>query len=78
MNSAPIGFSLFEKAKIGVVEGNCLSKPVFLYDKEKCLQILMEEDSLTEDQALEVFYNRILKFNIGEMPMFASFKQKQN
>jgi len=58
----------FEKALIGISEGN---NPVAVYDTDLCINILMEEDGMSQDEAVEFFHYNTVRANLGEKtPIF--------
>ncbi len=60
----------YEDAFMGMVE-RCGMEAVSVYDKEKCIQILMERDGMSEDGAIECFEVNTLGAYVGEeTPMF--------
>jgi hypothetical protein len=62
----------FDEAIIGYVE--IFSKTIALYDKQKCIQILMERDNMTEEEAIDFFNYNIVGSYVGEhTPAFATF-----
>jgi hypothetical protein len=62
----------FEDAIIGYVEG-ANQNPVALYDRDKCIEILMKEDNMAEVDAWEYFEYNVIGAYMGEnTPMFAS------
>lgn len=61
----------FEEAVIGIVE-RFNSEPLVLYDKEKCLDILVSQN-MTRDEALEFFEYNVIGAWVGEgTPCFAT------
>ena len=61
----------FDDAIIGTVERFGID-PIVLYDKFKCIDILMERHEMTEDEAIDFFYYNVLGSWIGEYtPAFA-------
>ena len=62
----------FDDAIIGVVERYGM-EPVVLYDKEKCLELLVKGGIDDVDDANEYFYYNVLGSYIGETtPCFAT------
>lgn len=62
----------FEDAIIGYVEG-ADQTPVALYDRDKCITILMTQDKMSEADAWEYFeYNVIGSYMGKHTPLFAS------
>lgn len=60
----------FEEALIGYVE-RCGTSPLACYDVEKCIQILIERDGMTDEEAMEYFSYNTLGAYMGEhTPMF--------
>jgi hypothetical protein len=63
----------FEDALIGYIE-RAGSSSVALYDTVKCLQILMTDHGMTEEEAEEYFYYNVVGAYMGEnTPAFATF-----
>ena len=62
----------FELALIGYVEGN--GRPaVALYDRFKCIDILINRDGMQYDEATEYFDYKIINADVGEnTPLFAT------
>ena len=61
----------FDEAFIGMVERCGLPAPVVLYDKGKCIQILIDRDGMTYEDALDFFEESVLGAWIGDYtPMF--------
>tara|TARA_R110000744_G_scaffold241094_2_gene358444 strand:- start:1213 stop:1473 length:261 start_codon:yes stop_codon:yes gene_type:complete len=61
----------FDDAIIGTVERFGIDS-IVLYDKFKCIDILMERHEMTEDEAIDFFYYNVLGSWIGEYtPAFA-------
>lgn len=48
-------YSGFEKAFMGLVTRFGLESPIALYDRAKCIEILMERDGMTHEEAEEFF-----------------------
>lgn len=60
----------FEDAFLGVAE-RCSCPPLAVYDAEKCIQILVERDGMTEEEASEYFQFNTLGAWAGEhTPLF--------
>tara|TARA_R110002051_G_scaffold158299_2_gene229688 strand:- start:555 stop:827 length:273 start_codon:yes stop_codon:yes gene_type:complete len=58
----------FDDALIGITEGN---NPVAVYDTDKCIQILMREDEMNEEDAVDFFYFNTVGAYVGEKtPLF--------
>lgn len=65
----------FDEALIGYVER--IGQPaIALYDRDKCIQILIDE-GLTEEEALEHFEHNVIGSWVGEYtPAFATLLSK--
>jgi hypothetical protein len=62
----------FEDALIGMVSRFGMETPVALYDRRKCLQILMERDGMDYEGAVEFFDFNVIGAWVGEgTPAFA-------
>lgn len=60
----------FEDAVIGVVDGACRN-PVVCYDYQKCIQILVKRDRMSEEEADEYMSFNVTGAYVGEMtPLF--------
>lgn len=60
----------FEEALIGYVE-RCGTSPLACYDIEKCIQILIDRDGMTDEEAMEYLSYNTLGAYMGEhTPMF--------
>jgi hypothetical protein len=60
----------FEEAIIGIGQ-RCSCDPVVIYDADKCLEILQERDSMSEEDARDFFYFNVLGAWLGEnTPIF--------
>lgn len=58
----------YDDALIGITEG---MNPVAVYDSDKCIDILMKESDINEEDALEYFYFNTIGANVGEKtPVF--------
>ena len=58
----------YEDALIGITEG---INPVAVYDTDKCIEILMRDDELTHEEALDHFYYNTVGAYVGEKtPLF--------
>ncbi len=65
----------FEEALIGYVE--IFSKTIALYDRDKCISILMTRDSMTHEDAEEYFSYNVTGAYVGDMtPAFATILKK--
>ena len=59
----------FEDALIGV--GQQFNKTLAVYDRQKCIEILMERDGMTDEQAVEYFDYNVTGAWVGEnTPIF--------
>jgi hypothetical protein len=60
----------FEEAIIGMGE-RCTQDPVAIYDAERCLEVLMERDGMSEEDAKDYFYFNVLGAWLGKhTPIF--------
>lgn len=65
----------FDAALIGYVE--IFNKVVALYDREKCIDILMERDGMARDVAVEFFEFNVIGAWMGEStPAFATIMRE--
>jgi hypothetical protein len=65
----------FEDALVGYVE-RFGQPPVALYDREKCIEILMTRDGMDHDGAEEFFCVNVIGAWLGEnTPAFASLRK---
>jgi hypothetical protein len=65
----------FEEALIGTVQ--IFSKTIALYDREKCIKILIDRDGMERDDAEEYFQFNVTGAFMGEhTPAFATFFEK--
>ena len=53
----------YESALIGITEG---SNPVAVYDTDLCIKCLMEEDDMSEEEAVDFFYYNTAGSYVGE------------
>lgn len=61
----------FDEALIGYAQ--CFNNVVALYDRRKCIDILMKRDGMTEDGAQEFFEFNVTGAYVGERtPAFAT------
>ena len=61
----------FEKALIGVAEQGGVRKVLAVYDKSKCIEILMDRNNWSEEEAIEFFDFNVIGGYIGEYtPIF--------
>ena len=66
----------FDEAIIGVCHVG--SNTIALYDLEKCIEILMRDDEMTYEDALDHFYYNVLGSYVGEKtPAFAEFPKTE-
>ena len=58
----------YDDALIGISEG---MNPLAIYDVDLCIKCLMEEDKLSEDEAMDHFYYNTVGSYVGEKtPIF--------
>lgn len=55
----------FDEAAIGVVE-RCGQPPIVIYDQEKCIDLLVQRDGMTAEEAIEYFDFNVLGAWVGE------------
>jgi len=61
----------FDKAIMGIVERFGMN-PVVLYNKNKCINIMIKRDGMTESEAIEFYYYNIVGSHMGDYtPCFA-------
>lgn len=61
----------FDKAIMGIVERSGMN-PVVLYNKNKCIDIMVKRDGMTEEEAIEFYYYNIVGAHMGDYtPCFA-------
>ena len=61
----------FDKAIMGIVERSGMN-PVVLYNKNKCIDIMIKRDGMTEEEAIEFYYYNIVGSHMGDYtPCFA-------
>jgi|TARA_R110000772_G_scaffold182661_3_gene293926 hypothetical protein len=61
----------FDKAIMGIVERFGMN-PVVLYNKNKCINIMIKRDKMTEEEAIEFYYYNIVGAHMGDYtPCFA-------
>lgn len=66
----------FDEALIGYVE-RVTQPPLALYDREKCIEILMKRDGMTRDEAVEFFEFNVIGAWMGEnTPAFATLPRR--
>lgn len=71
MNEEALFADGFEDALIGYVE--IFNKVIALYDREKCIDILMKRDGMDEEGAIEFFDFNVTGAYVGEStPGFAT------
>ena len=62
----------FDLALIGFVEG-CNRAPVALYDRNKCIDILINRDGMSYEEAVEFFDFNVVGAYVGDnTPLFAT------
>ena len=54
----------FDEAVIGI--GRQFNKNLVIYDEDKCIQILMERDGMSEEEAIEFFEFNVVGAYVGE------------
>ena len=54
----------FDEAIIGI--GRQFNKNLVIYDEDKCIQILMERDGMTDEEAIEFFEFNVVGAYVGE------------
>jgi hypothetical protein len=65
----------FEEAIIGSVQ--IFNKVVALYDRDRCLEVLMKRDGMTHEEAEEFFDYNVTGGYHGELtPAFATIRRK--
>ena len=70
LNPKALSADGLDEAVIGIVE-RCGMEPVLCYDARKCVEILMERDGMTRDEAQEFFEFNTLGAYMGEgTPMY--------
>ena len=61
----------FDKAIMGIVERFGMN-PVVLYNKNKCINIMIKRDGMTKEEAIEFYYYNIVGAHMGDYtPCFA-------
>ena len=61
----------FDKAIMGIVERFGMN-PVVLYNKNKCINIMIKRDGMTESEAIDFYYYNIVGAHMGDYtPCFA-------
>jgi hypothetical protein len=61
----------FDEALIGVVERAC-QPTIALYDRDKCIAILMKRDKMSDEEAVEFFEFNVIGSWVGDRtPAFA-------
>ena len=61
----------FDKAIMGIVERFGMN-PVVLYNKNKCINIMIKRDGMTEEEAIDFYYYNIVGSHMGDYtPCFA-------
>ena len=60
----------FDEAIIGIAQ-RCGSEDVLAYDAEKCVEILVEKDDMTQEEAMDYFLFNVSGAYVGEgTPIF--------
>ena len=54
----------FDEAIIGI--GRQFNKNLVIYDEDKCIEILMERDGMSEEEAIEFFEFNVVGAYVGE------------
>ena len=54
----------FDEAIIGI--GRQFNKQLVIYDEDKCIQILMERDGMTDEEAIEFFEFNVVGAYVGD------------
>lgn len=54
----------FDEAVIGI--GRQFNKNLVIYDEDKCIEILMERDGMSEEEAIEFFEFNVVGAYVGE------------
>lgn len=68
----------FDDAIVGYVE-KFGQNPVALYDRNKCIDILIKRDGMTEEEAEEFFEFNVIGSFVGEYtPAFGTFFDNQD
>ena len=61
----------FDKAIMGMVERSGMN-PVVLYNKNKCINIMIKRDGMTKEEAIDFYYYNIVGSHMGDYtPCFA-------
>ena len=61
----------FDKAIVGVVERYGMNA-VVLYNKNKCINIMIKRDGMTEEEAIDFYYYNVVGSHVGDYtPCFA-------
>jgi len=69
----------FDEAFIGIVQRFGMEDPIALYDRDKCIEILMERDGMTWEGAEEFFGFNVIGAWVGdETPAFATLANGVN
>ena len=64
----------FEAALIGTGE-RCGQPTIAVYDREKCIELLMTRDGMTDEEAVEFFEFNVVGAWVGEQtPIFVDFE----
>lgn len=63
----------FDEAIIGISDYN--SEQIVVYSADKCIEILMKRDGMTDEQAMEFFYYNVQGAYVGpKTPIFVFTK----
>lgn len=54
----------FDEAIVGI--GRQFNKNLVIYDEDKCIEILMERDGMSEEEAIEFFEFNVVGAYVGE------------
>jgi hypothetical protein len=66
----------FEKAIIGI--GRQCGKKLMIYDEDKCIQILMSQQNISKDKAIEFFEFNVACAYLGEdTPVFVVVRKNK-
>ena len=68
----------FDEAFVGVVDRFGFDGRVAVYDKDKCIKILVDRDGLSHEEALEHFEFNVIGAWVGEYtPMYMNMYQPE-
>ena len=63
----------FDKAIIGQTHDTAVQEDRLIYSVEKCVEILVERDGMTSEEALEYMdFNVLCAYNRKDQPIFVS------